>query len=196
MDYQYFIGFLLTVGLVILAFFLIFRGFSGNTSKTNTTQKTTPKVAEYAVTDTQVRMRVEGRVISEQEHAAYQITVGRSEVRLETFSGYDNQIKETRTYTNNQQSYANFLRALDFAGYTKGVTDASDAQKDDRGACANGRRFIFEVVSGSNISQRYWSATCKNVGGTFRGNPDEVRRLFDRQLPMSDYTKLVGSLNL
>lgn len=192
---KYFIGFLITVGLIILAFFLVFKSLGNNTSSSKT-QNSPAVVSSYAASDTQVRMRVEGKVISETEHTAYQITVGRSEVRLETFTGYNNQIKETLTYTNTQESYTNFLKALDYAGYMKGLANITDSQKDDRGACANGRRFIFEIVSGSSTKQRYWTSSCRNVTGTFRGNSDEVRRLFERQLPAKDYSKFVSSLNL
>ena len=191
---KYFIGFLITVGLIVLMFILLFNNFSAKNTKTQPTS--VPKVAEYAVTDTEVRMRVEGKVIAEQEHTAYQITVGRSAIRLETFRGYDSPATETRTYNNTQEGYANFLRALDFAGYMKGDAKANEALKDDKGACAIGRRFIFEVVSGSAVNQRYWSSNCRAFRGTYQGNSEETKRLFDRQVPMADFNKLVNSLNL
>ncbi len=192
---KYFIGFLITVGLIVLMFFLIIRGFSGNKTTTTTT-KSTAKAVNYANTNTEVTMNVRGRIIADQEHLSYKITVGRSAVQLNTYRGYDGQVIESRTYTNTQESYAEFLRAIDFAGYMNGASNAPADTKDDRGVCANGRVYAFEVVSGSSVNQRFWASNCRNIRGTFRGDATEVKRLFDRQVPSKDFNTLVSSLNL
>jgi len=187
---RYFIGFLITVGLIFFVFVLILRGF-----QTKPAEVTKSALTDYATTSAQVSMTVDGRVVSEQEHQAYRITVDRSEARIEALSGYENQVVDTRTFTNNQASYYVFLRALDLAGFTKGAKLASDQANDERGVCANGRRYIFELTNGTSTIQRYWSATCTSRG-TFKGNSSAVKQLFDRQIPTTDFSQVTGRLVL
>jgi hypothetical protein len=184
---RYLFGLLVTVGLIILVFILILRGFSGGPESSQA------PLSDYANTDTLVRLTVDGRIVSEQDHRAYQITVGRSEVRVETLKGYEYEALETRTYQNNSESYNNFLRAIDLAGFARGVDDAEN--NDERGVCADGQRYVFEIMRGTSEIQRYWATTCGGQG-TFRGNADGVKMLFDRQIPNIDRSKTVGRLVL
>lgn len=184
---RYLFGFLASLGLIILVFVLVLRGFSGDPK---TTQN---PLTDYANTDALVRLTVDGRIVSEQEHRAYQITVGRSEVRLETLKGYEYETIETRTYNNNQESFYNFLSALDLAGFTRGAEETEN--QDERGACADGQRFVYEILSGTSEVQRHWSASCRGQG-TFKGNAAAVRQLFDKQVPAIDRPKTIGRLQL
>jgi hypothetical protein len=184
---RYLFGFLASLGLIILVFVLVLRGFGGDPK---TTQN---PLTEYANTDAIVRLTVDGRIVSEQEHQAYQITVGRSEVRLETLKGYEYETIETRTYTNNQESYYNFLRALDLAGFTDGTEDPNN--RDERGACADGQRFVYEILSGTSEVQRTWSSSCRGQGN-FKGDAAAARQLFEKQVPAVDRSKTIGRLQL
>lgn len=188
---KYFFGFLVTIVIIILAFVLVIRGFS----RPKTTPKNQTALASYASSETQVQLVVDGRIIAEQDHDAYRITVGRSEVRIETMRGYAGDVVASKTYTNTQEGYANFLRALDIAGFSKGLQNPTAEQRDERGVCANGRRYIFEIVTGSNELQRYWSTSCSGQG-TFKGNTAAVKQLFDRQVPASDFGPLVNPLQI
>lgn len=184
---KYFLGFLATIGLVILVFVLILRGFSGN--KTDEVPK---PLIDYAATSTQVRLTVDGPIIAEQEHQAYRITVGRAQTQIETLQGYEYTPIETKSYENNRESYSNFLRAIDLNGFAKG--NSKSPNQDERGVCPEGSRLIMEIVDGSNRIQRYWTTTCG--GGNFRGNSAKVRQLFNKQIPSADFTKLTGRLRL
>jgi hypothetical protein len=185
---RYFFGFLASLALIVLVFVLVLRGFSGD----STTKDRTP-LSEYANTDALVRLTVDGRIVSEQEHRAYQITVGRSEVRVETLKGYEYETLETRTYENNQESFNNFLRALDLAGYTRGIEDGDN--RDERGVCAEGYRYVYEILSGTSEVQRFWATSCKGFG-TFKGSAPAVKLLFDKQVPTIDRNKTIGRLQL
>jgi len=188
---RYFLGFLVSIGLIILVFILVLRGFSGGKGG----QQNQNPLTDYANTDTIVRMTVDGPIVSEQQHQAYRITVGRSETRIETLQGYEYDAIDTKTYDNNQESYANFLRAIDLAGYTKGDSEADSQAQDERGVCANGSRFVFEVVNGTSQVQRFWATSCGSKG-TFKGNTEAVKHLFDRQIPLQDFSKETSHLNL
>jgi hypothetical protein len=185
---RYLFGFLASLGLIILVFVLVLRGLSGDPIK----QPQKP-LTDYASSDALVRLTVDGRILSDQDHQAYQITVSRSETRVETLRGYEYDTIESRTYENNQESFTNFLRALDLAGFTRGIDDSKN--QDERGVCATGRRHVYEVLNGTSEVQRYWSTTCGGQG-TFKGNTAEVKMLFDKQVPSIDYPKTIGRLLL
>ncbi|HET8671856.1 MAG TPA: hypothetical protein VFM05_14920 [Candidatus Saccharimonadales bacterium] len=186
---RYFLGFLAAVGLIIFVFILVLRGFSGD-SKT----KSEP-LTDYAGTDALVRMTVDGPIVADQQHQAYRITVSRSEARIETLQGYEYNSIETKNYVNNQQSFTNFLRALDLAGYTRGLKKTDRQSNDERGVCATGSRFVFEIVNGTSEIQRYWSTSCSGQG-TFRGNAAQVKQLFDRQIPIPDFPRMTSRLRV
>lgn len=185
---KYFLGLIACIGLIVLVFVLVLRGFSGKGEP-----KDQVKLADYANTASSMEMTIDGPIVAEQDHIAYRIAVNRDETRIDTLKGYEYVTVESKTFTNNQESYQNFLRALDIAGFTVGNKDS--ANKDERGQCAQGNRFIFEIKNGSSDVQRLWSATCKGMG-TFKGNTAEVKRLFDSQIPRADFSKLIGKINL
>jgi hypothetical protein len=184
---KYFFGFLITIGLVIIVFIMIVKGFSGDSKKVVPTP-----LSSYAGTSTVVRFTVSGPIVGDDQFNSYQITVGREQTAFETRQGYEAQPINQRTYENNQEAYVNFLRALDFAGFTRGDKKAS---KDERGTCANGRRYVMEIRSGESDKQRFWATTCRGQG-SFGGNVEEVRRLFNAQIPAIDFSKLTNGLKL
>ncbi|HEU4914753.1 MAG TPA: hypothetical protein VFT16_05140 [Candidatus Saccharimonadales bacterium] len=187
---RYFLGFLASIGLVILVFFLVLRGLGGN----NNPAEVNP-LTDYANTDAIVRMTVDGPIVADEQHQAYRITVGRSETRIETLQGYQYSTIDSKTYPNNQEGYTNFLRALDIAGFSKGNPEADSQAEDERGVCAFGSRFVYEIVKGTSQIQRYWATSCGGQG-TFKGSTENVKRLFDKQVPTADYAKMVSRLRL
>jgi len=185
---RYFIGFLVSVGLIVLVIILIMRGLSGGPKPV-----ISAPLSDYANTTSVVRLTVAGPIVADQQFQSYQITVGRDQTTIETRKGYEGATIDQRTYSNNQESYYNFLRALDVAGFTKG--DSKSPNKDERGMCASGDRFVMQIKNGESDVQRFWSATCRGQGN-FKGSTDNVRRLFVTQIPTADFSKLTNSLQL
>jgi hypothetical protein len=185
---RYFVGFLICIALIIGVFILVIKGFSGSS-----TPKNQNPLSDYANTDTTVRMTVDGPIVSDVQHRAYRITVGRSETTIETLQGYDYTPIDTKTYSNTQQGYENFLRALDLAGF-RGDT-SKPQNNDERGACATGDRYIFEVMSGSSSDKRYWSASCRGKGN-YKGNTAQTKTLFNTQIPTTDFSPMVAGLGV
>jgi hypothetical protein len=184
---RYFLGFLAAIGLIVLVFVLIIRGFTGHKSSNPTNQSS---LMDYAGTSTVMQLTIDGPIVSDQNHRAVRITVGRDQTTFETIKGYDGQVDISKSYENTQASYANFLRAIQLLGYNRGDTDP--AKSDERGYCPNGRRYIFEVVTGSASVQRFWRGSCGV--GTFKGNNNTIVTLFKQQVP--DYTQVTGNLQL
>lgn len=186
---RYFLGFLVAIGLIVLVFILVLHGFSGGNK--NKATKTQTALVDYATTNTTMQLTMDGPITADQKHQGIRISVGRSESKIELYQGYQNDVTLTKTYANNQDGYAQFLRALDLAGYTKKNTDAS--RRDERGVCATGKRYIYEIM-GSGDTQRTWSSSCSNGQGSFIGNGPQVRTLFEQQIP--EYSQLTTNTGL
>ena len=109
---RYVLGFLVSIGLVVLVVVLVIRGISGG----GETKNQTP-LSDYASTDAVMQLVVDGPIIADQDHRAFRITVGNSQVTVEALKGYQFETIESKAFTNNQESYTNFLRAIDAAGF-------------------------------------------------------------------------------
>ncbi|HSX32989.1 MAG TPA: hypothetical protein VLF91_01485 [Candidatus Saccharimonadales bacterium] len=183
---RYFLGFLAAVGLIIVVFILLLRGFTHHAAAP-TNQIT---LSDYANSQTVVQISVDGPINANQNHVGYQITVGRDSASLQVFSGYQGTVTTQKTYPNNQAAYDSFLKALSVYSFTKGNADSKLA--DERGTCPLGDRYTYSIVSGGQNVQRYWGTSCG--GGTFQGKGIQVRELFIKQIP--DFSQLTKGLIL
>lgn len=184
---RYFFGFLITIGLLIL---LIIMLISGGDKKAEV-PKTGKPLSSYASTGAEVRMTIDGPVNADSEHQGLRITVGRDNVIYEQLSGYNGDVVERQSFANSETAYVTFLRALSLAGFTKGDPDKNLA--NERGYCATGSRYIFELRDGGDMLQRYWTSDCGNVK-TYLGNLTATRDLFQVQVP--GFADLVDDVEL
>lgn len=179
---RYIVGFLIGIGLLVLTVILVIRIFSGGGAED------APRPIDlnsYSTTDTVVRLTLDGPVVANQQHEQLRITVGRDAVLYERFQGYQGDIVDTRSYPNNQDAYAEFLRALDVAEFEKGN---ADGPKDERGFCPTGQRYIYEAIGEGENLVRWWNTSCGGNTGNFVGRGSVVRNLFKKQVP--DYNEL------
>jgi hypothetical protein len=181
---RYVLGLLLGIGLIVLVFILILRAFGGNPSKVEV------ELTDYAVTDTVMRLTVEGQVNVDQDHRLAKVIIGRSQNTMQLVQGYQNKVIKTREYASNEAAYTTFLRALDLQGYTRGNDDPR--LEDSRGVCPTGTVYTFEIITGSSIVQSYWTTSCG--GGTFEGNSAVIRRLFRVEIP--EYFQVIRNTGL
>lgn len=181
---KYFLGFLVTVGLVIGVFILIFRGFSGGKK-----QPTAQPLVSYASSSREVQETIVGPLSTDDKHYALRLTISASQNTLEVLHGYNENVTQTYTYTNNQAAYAEFLRAIDLAGFTKGNAKTNT---DDRGFCSSGRRYVYTISDGADTVQNYWTSSCG--GGNFGGNLGQIKDLFTTQIP--DFNKVSNLVSL
>lgn len=184
---KYFLGFLAVVTLVVVVFIIVLRGFTGGGEK----PPQQVNLMDYTNSQTVVKLTVTGPVTADSKHQGYRITVGRDASTIEIVQGYENNVVNAKTYPNNSAAYADFLRALQLQNFTKGDPDPD--RSDTRGVCPNGNRYTYEVETGSDTIQRFWSTSCGGAG-TFQGNGSSIRTLFIRQIP--DYSTLTAKLNV
>lgn len=189
---RYFVGFLITVGLLILVVVLLLTG--GGEKATPTTgqkPKTTKELAAYADTGAVARLTDSGEINAASQHTTVRITIGREDVTYEQIRGYEGSVVNQRTYVNNQNAYSNFLYAVGRAGFTLGDSDPKLA--NEKGFCPLGHRFVFELVDGAHEIQRYWATNCGNgAPKTYKGNLGLTLTLFQLQVP--DYSDLTSEL--
>ncbi len=178
--------FLIAIGLVALVAILIVRSIS-LTSNQATESIERNALVDYAGTSTVVRLTIEGPIVADQNFRATEITIGSGKNEIKTIQGYQGRVDTARSFESNSAAYANFLRALDLQGYTLGNSNAQWA--DYRGFCPAGQRYIFEIINGSEVVQKYWSASCGRMGN-FEGNTLQVLNLFRAQIP--EYRQIVG----
>jgi hypothetical protein len=172
---RYFIGFLVTVGLVIILVILLFNG--GGKSKVPHTTKT---LTDYATTDSNVSMTIAGPINAVSVHREQRVTVDRNNVTFEQMTGYDGQVVDTQVFANTDSAYDAFLHALQHAGFTRG--NNSKALQDDVGFCSTGERYIFELNDDGKRLQRYWSSSCGSPK-TYQGSLNLTLTLFQAQVP-------------
>jgi|SRR5579884_2678074 len=181
---RYFIGFIATVGLIIILIILIFHG--GGKSKVPVTNRT---LDSYANTDAQVTLTIDGPINADQNHQQVKIIVSQNDATFEQIQGYQGNVVNRKSYANNVDSYTNFLFALERANFTKGIKSS----QDERGYCPLGDRYIFELNQDGNELERYWATSC-GTPKTYSGDVSLTISLFQNQIP--DYDNLTSNINL
>lgn len=185
---RYITGILIAIGLVVLTIILIVKALGGGGGSSEAPRQI--DLNSYASTSAVMQMTIDGPVNADKTHNQIRVTVGRDETTLDILKGYQGNVVSTKTFANNQDSYAQFLHALNVAGFTKGNTDPN--LRDERGYCPTGERFIFKAISGDQDVMRWWKSSCGQ--GNFRGRSDVIRILFKAQVP--DYTRLTLKTHL
>lgn len=170
---RYFIGLLITLGLFILLLVLIITGGSKPGPKSK-------NLVDYASTDAQVSMTIDGPVNADSLHEQVRVTVDSTNVAYEHIKGYQNNVVDTKLFANNENAYDAFLHALQHAGFTQG--DKRPELGGDSGWCATGDRYIFELTQDGKTLERYWDTSCGNPK-TYLGNTELTLTLFQAQVP-------------
>ena len=187
---RYFLGFLIFIGLIILAIIFLIRlifGGGGGTPEPKT------ELLEYARSNKVMRLTIDGPINSEEEHRRIQFQIGQNMNELFLIEGYQNDAARMsrQEVASNPEAYANFLRAIDLQGYTLGNDSAEMA--DERGYCPQGNRYVFEIIDGSETLQRYWDTSCRDAR-TFEGKTAVIVQLFKAQFP--DYFDTTSNFGL
>lgn len=182
---KYFIGFLITIGLIILLIIMLFGGGGEDKKKVPSAGKT---LYSYATTNAEASLIIDGPIVSNQEHEQIKITVNRNNVVYEAIKGYKGEVRDMKSFENTEAAYDNFLHALARAGFTQGNGDA--ALKDEKGYCPQGKRYIYEFTQGDRSLQRLWSTSCRGQK-TYEGADQLTIELFQAQVP--GYQKLADN---
>lgn len=182
---RFFTAFLIAIGLLVLIFVIIFKSIGSNGPKQQQID-----LNSYANTSAVAQLTIDGPVNADQTHEQVVITVGNTNTQFQILSGYQGRVLTSKTFDNNEASFAAFLRALNIAGFTKGNADPN--LSDPRGYCPDGERYIFQLAQGSDTIEKYWATSCGGQG-TYGGSTLQTLDLFQNQVP--NYTDLTGNLS-
>ncbi len=147
-------------------------------------------LVDYANTGTTVRFTQSGQINARENHRVLQITVGQKERTAVIFDGYQGNVLKSQTFLNDADAYRSFLAALQNSEYTK--PRIASRNVNPLGACPTGKRYNYDILNGSDVKQSLWSTSC-SIKGTFAGNANTVRTLFQNQLP--DYNNFVQNVS-
>lgn len=187
---RYFIGFLVTIGLIVLIIVLLLGGGgrSGNQSPANKPFN----LVDYANGSTAAQIIIDGPVVADQDHTMLKINVSQQDAELTIYSGYQQNVVSSQTFPNNSTSYAIFLQSLQKAGFTLHDTKVG---YDERGYCPQGERYILSFTDNGTDVRRSWTTTCgTSVPSSFKGNLSTVLFLFKNQIP--NYQQLTRTTQL
>jgi hypothetical protein len=171
-------GIFMTIVIIVLLIMLV---RSGGGQEANRRAMMT----EYTTLQSEVSWTMRGRVVGDDMYNEVRIYVNRNERGIEVTNGYNGRVEKVQTYPNNQEAYTVFMRALNIANFPQ----EREAPEDDRGYCATGRRYVYELKSGDEQLLRTWGTSCSSDQGSFDGTAKRVRTLFERQI--TDYKDVV-----
>jgi hypothetical protein len=125
MDRAYFLrNLVIFLAICFVLFLLIFGLFKllTGTPKPASTTPTTPVVKtlpQYSDTYAEVSYLTDGHINGEDQHRAIKIIVGQYQRKVQILSGYQYNVIEEHTQTNDQTAYEVFLKALNNEGFTR-----------------------------------------------------------------------------
>jgi len=184
--------YVVTIFIIFIFVFLGFLLFGHHSGKPASNPVVAKALADYASTDVDVRLTVDGQVNGDDAHRQIVLTVGRDKRTLQVIQGYQGHVLKQESFNNNQPAYSAFLHSLDVNGFAL-TRKAKKNITDEQGQCALGQRFIYEVIDNGKDNLRTWSTSC-NGSSTFGGQPVPVQQLFQNQI--TNYGDYVGDVNL
>lgn len=187
---KYFIGFMVTV-MIIIILLVVSLGNVNKKPQSKSKDTTNKSLISYASSDASVRMIVDGPVSANETHYQISVMVDRNKTVYEQINGYNGRVLKSKTFHNNQNSFTDFLSALQRAGYMKG--DKSQEKANYNGACGLSNRYIFSLNEGGKTIQQFWTSDCGSPK-TYLGNFYLTYELFQAQVP--DYSDLTSDINL
>ncbi len=183
-----------------LLFVLIFVGWGLSSiarsifSGSSTTSKAEKVLGVSAKDVDTVRLTVDGPVVASKDHRRYTIAVSRRVVSIKLFSDYGQNVISEKSYQNNEESYSNFVQALDNYNVTSRRRNTNvDDDNNEKGVCPTGYRYILELGD----DERRWTTSCTFdavTGGTSGVRLSPIRKLFSKQIP--DFVDIVKGTGL
>ena len=128
-----------------------------------------------------VRWTVRGPIVADEKFKTYAITITPTKRSFVTYSGYEEQVIDTKTYSNTARAYEEFVYALEKADIAK---TRSATGVDFRGVCAtHGLAFKYVSLNDGTADHTLWTTTCNGSKGTMAADSGRVQALFVNQIP-------------
>lgn len=186
---RYLIGFVVVILLMLIGLILVFSGGGDN----RPTEERPKPLPEYSTTYAEVSYLQRGIINGEDIHRSIRITVGQFQRRVDVIAGYNGNIIQTNTFSNNEAAYSEFLWAIANAGFLA-ERKTSKEQANPQGKCPLGTLFEYELNESGERLSSLWTSSCNNKTGTLAGNQSTLSQLFKNQI--TDYDKLMSGVSL
>lgn len=183
---KYVIGVIVVVFVMFIALLAVFNRGGDNAQQGDQAVN----LRDYADVSSRVEYTTYGPVVAQEERRAIRISVSETERFVEVLAGYEGRVIRRESLSNNRSAYAEFLAALDKAGYTL----EADTADDRSGVCPLGKQYTYDLYDTGEEIMSNWSTSCSKKHGSFGGQRDLVRRLFQRQIP--DYGTITRDVRL
>ncbi len=178
------------IGLVIAAVVSLSHTFFGSGKKASPSASpsasTKVNAGKQALTtissDSSVRMSVRGPLVADENYHTYTITISTTTRTMTTYQGYSGKTFANDQRANSVDGYTQLVYALSKAKLMDG-TPLSGSANDERGVCATGTLYDFEVFQGTTSVQKLWTSTCTGAPGSLKASLTQVTNLFDSQIP-------------
>ena len=187
---RYVLGVFAVILILIIIVVLLFR-VTGSDNETEQTVSQQVVLTNYENTPAVAQWTVQGPVTAEEERRSIVVSVSAQERVFEIIDGYQGSVSSRQTFTNNQAAFKTFLSALQNAGFS---SQKESRITNEQGACPLGRQFIYLLQNGSEQVLRSWGTSFSRRDGSFAGNANTVRTLFQLQIP--GYNDLAEDVNL
>lgn len=151
---------------------------------------------EYATTDSEVIFATDGIVNGDDLHRQIRITIAQDRRLVEVIQGYSGQVIDSHTFYNTTDAYTVFLKSLYNSGFTakRKAKKSATIPASEQGQCPLGFRYIFVLNNDGTDVNRLWTTSCGTATGSWGGNLEAVRTLFQDQIP--NYFSLTNKVNL
>lgn len=200
---RYFVGFLISLGLIIVLVLTLFRGGNEQAQTQKTDQAQTQQqeeqqtekpqnnnLSKYAFTNSETIMILAGPIVASDNYREVRVIVRPDNVTFQVVKGYDNQVIDQRSFANNQASYENFLNALQSVGFNQTTEQGLNGAA---GSCPLRQRYIFILNENNTPARQFWSSNCVGVGN-YKGRLNQTIDLFQAQVP--NYNDLTEDVDL
>lgn len=151
-----------------------------------------PRLNTAFDTDASFNFSERGPIVARENHYQIDISISRQTRVIKVIRGYEGEVVASKSFSNDQNAFSDFLSALDRAGYTK---HRSSSLEDEQGICPLNSRYVFESDQ-FDKKFRLWTTSCQERGN-FGGNFEVISRLFRDQIPereqfLSDTSSTTG----
>lgn len=185
---RYVVGIAIVVVLLLMILILVLTG--GSKSSPKNVPRQPVNVLDLANSGSSVRLITEGVESADSTYREIWITIGPNNSEYDVIQGYQGHVISSQVFANNPSAYQTFLYGLSRAGFSNGDLKGD---QNERGHCALGTRWLYEVVSpAGGVQQKFWNDSCGV--GTFKGLDILTRQLFRLQIP--GYNDLVSNVSL
>lgn len=183
------------LAVVLILLFAIFgtvflvRQFTRDSKGTIETARIVHTADLLEASDARVVWIQQGRVVGSDRRREVRITVTPTERKAEIITGYDNKVEKTVTFANDKAAFTTFLISLENIRFGQ---ERTVAQVDERGVCALGQTYVYEIHQGNDQKSRLWSDSCSSSNGTYGGKTTVARQLFQSQI--TGYQKFIAGV--